>query len=357
MISIRAAKTCFALSAALVCASGLTRADPKPDPRKLETSAIEIGAKPITAFYRLDHSVKDFGKLEFRGGLVLTAPDAKNFGGWSGLIVDDAARKFFSVSDSGVWMSGELTYSGGSLAGIAGAKLGPLLADNGAALKRNRERDAEAVALADGTLDAGSVLITFEQKHRIARYALSRDGLGAFQGTLELPDGVRRMRRNSGFEAMTVIKGGPYKNSVIALSERLYDSARNHTGWLWLGQRPRRFHISNIRDFDETDIASDRDGTIYVLERRFRWLEGVKMRVRRFAPEEIAPDKTAAGEILFEANLEYDIDNMEGLALSHGAQGETILTMISDDNFNRYLQRTILLQFAVKGGQTAKTQP
>ena len=38
---------------------------------------------------------------------------------------------------------------------------------------------------------------------------------------------------------------------------------------------------------------------------------------------------------------------MEGLALHTGARGETVLTLISDDNFNHFLQRNILLQFAL----------
>ena len=37
---------------------------------------------------------------------------------------------------------------------------------------------------------------------------------------------------------------------------------------------------------------------------------------------------------------------MEGLSIHRGADGESILTLISDDNFS-LLQRTLLLQFAL----------
>ncbi|HKZ97087.1 MAG TPA: hypothetical protein VJ045_08915, partial [Hyphomicrobiaceae bacterium] len=47
------------------------------------------------------------------------------------------------------------------------------------------------------------------------------------------------------------------------------------------------------------------------------------------------------------------IDNMEGLAVRQGAGGETLITMISDDNFNKVLQRTVLLEFALSGKDTA----
>ena len=38
---------------------------------------------------------------------------------------------------------------------------------------------------------------------------------------------------------------------------------------------------------------------------------------------------------------------MEGLAVHRGAGGETVLSMISDDNFNHLLQRTLFLQFTL----------
>jgi hypothetical protein len=41
----------------------------------------------------------------------------------------------------------------------------------------------------------------------------------------------------------------------------------------------------------------------------------------------------------------HAIDNMEGIAVSEMA-GETRVTLISDDNYNR-AQRTLLLQFAL----------
>jgi hypothetical protein len=39
---------------------------------------------------------------------------------------------------------------------------------------------------------------------------------------------------------------------------------------------------------------------------------------------------------------------MEGVAVHRGERGETIITLISDDNFNHLLQRTILLQFSLR---------
>ena len=63
------------------------------------------------------------------------------------------------------------------------------------------------------------------------------------------------------------------------------------------------------------------------------------------------------GPVLFEADMGYDIDNMEGLAVHRGPAGETVLTLISDDNFNHLLQCTILLQFTLKGDGTSAAAP
>jgi hypothetical protein len=54
------------------------------------------------------------------------------------------------------------------------------------------------------------------------------------------------------------------------------------------------------------------------------------------------------GPVIFEADGSHQIDNLEGLSVHRGAGGETVLTMISDDNFS-LLQRTLLLEFTLEG--------
>jgi hypothetical protein len=49
---------------------------------------------------------------------------------------------------------------------------------------------------------------------------------------------------------------------------------------------------------------------------------------------------------VIEASNAHEIDNMEALAAHRNAAGETILTILSDDNFSK-LQRTLLLRFAL----------
>lgn len=341
----------------LFCVNGSALADAKPDLGSLSPTDITIDTQSLTSFRRARPGDVQFGQLEFLGGLVLTAPDSKYFGGWSGLAMNDDGRDFTAISDSGVWLIATLEYDGRAPSAVKNARLGPLLAVDGQPLKRNRDRDAEAISLINGTVRNGTVLIAFEQNSRVARYDVSDGALSRALGVLEKPSKSANMRRNNGFEAMTVMRGGPYKGRPVAISERLYNASRNHTGWIWTPSAVKPFYVSNIGDFDVTDIASSDDGTLFVLERRFRWIEGVKMRIRRIAPGELQPGRTISGETLLEADMGYEIDNMEGLAAIRGADGRVILTVLSDDNFNRILQRTLLLQFVVTAPDATKTRP
>lgn len=331
-------------AAALAAVAGLALADTKPTTSGLETEPIDVAARPISSFDRSAPATRRFGRLEFLGGLELTSPSA-NFGGWSGIVVDSDGRRMLAVSDAGSWMTADIVSEGGRPVGLANAKLGPIEALKGASLKRERDRDAEAVTLLDGTLADGTVLIAFEQNRRIGRFPVTERGLGAPVGYLKLPADAARMRSNKAFEAVGVLKGGPSRGSVVAFAERFLDSAGNHTGWVWLRGEPQRFGVRNIAEYDLTDTAALPDGGLLLLERRFRWLEGVKMRIRRLAPDEIRPGVLAEGEVLIESDMGQQIDNMEAIAVHAGPGGATVVTVMSDDNFNSLLQRTLLLQF------------
>ena len=141
---------------------------------------------------------------------------------------------------------------------------------------------------------------------------------------------------------------GPQKGAIVAFAERTLDRNGHHRGWIWHRGKVLPLALTNVAGFDITDIAGAMDGSLYVLERRFRWSEGVKMRIRRIAAKRLKPGAVLSGEIMMAADLGSEIDNMEGLAIHRDAKSQrTVLTVISDDNFNSFLQRTILLQFDV----------
>jgi hypothetical protein len=114
-------------------------------------------------------------------------------------------------------------------------------------------------------------------------------------------------------------------------------------------------HVTKTGSYDITEAAGLPDGGLVILERAFGWLTGVAMRLRYIPPSDIVPGAVLAGETLLEADMGYDIDNMEGVAAHVAPNGDTVLTLISDDNFNGFLQRNILLQFTLGQRRTART--
>ena len=88
-------------------------------------------------------------------------------------------------------------------------------------------------------------------------------------------------------ESLALIRAGKLKGAIAALPERLTDKSGNLRAWLLGGPSPGAFTIKNIGGFDITDVAGLPDGGLILLERRFRYSEGVQMRIRRIRAEEL----------------------------------------------------------------------
>lgn len=136
--------------------------------------------------------------------------------------------------------------------------------------------------------------------------------------------------------------------TLIAISERGLDKTGNLRAFLIGGPTPGTFSIKRIENFDVSDAALLPSGDLLVLERSFSWPEGLLVLIRRIKIADVRPGAVVDGPVLFEADLGFEIDNMEGLAVHQTTAGEIVLTMISDDNFSP-LQRTELLQFTLVG--------
>lgn len=347
--AIRAVRSSFVvLFAALVIGSGAPAgAQPKKAAAAVAISAVEVSARPLESYQRALAGTKTFGRLEFRGGLVLTSPDVR-FGGFSGLIMAPDGRSILAVSDQGHWLSAEIAYKGTAPRDIVKARMGPILALNGRPLARKRDADAEEIALLSGTLKKGVALVAFERNHRLARHTVVDGVLGRPTGLVALPPDARRMRSNSGLEAVTVIRGGTFRGAILALAEDFRDANDHHSGWLLGRGAPQRLAIKDIGGFALTGAAALDDGSVLILERRFRYTEGVRMRLRLIAADELKPGRVIDGETLIQSDMSYEIDNMEAIAVHKAPGGETVITLMSDDNFNKFLQRNLLLQFTLQ---------
>lgn len=348
---MRPSLTIAVAAAATLLLAGAAYAQLKPDTAGIPTQPIAIEARPIASFAR-DGKTALSGRLEWRGGLVLSSPSSY-FGGWSGLALNKDGTRLVAVSDAGIWMTGELAYDGSKPQAIRDARVGALLTTKGKPLTKERDRDSESIALASGTPSQDSAYISFEQHDRIGVFALDKNGLGKPTSYMTMPKETASMRKD-GFEAITVLAGGPRKGSLVGFAEHPPRGEKQHRGWIWVAGTPRAFTVPGVGDYGITDAASLADGSVLILERRFRWLDGVRMRLRLLPGEEIRAGGTAKGEVLLEADSNSEIDNMEALAVSHDARGETVLTLMSDNNYNRFLQRTLLLQFTLKERTTAE---
>jgi hypothetical protein len=315
---------------------------------------VTITAIPID-FDRDDSGHKQFGKLIWRGGVNLFGK-SPFFGGYSALIVDASGDSLLAVSDAGTWLRADIAHDGRKLKGLANATIGPILGRDGKPLAAERDRDSEGLALLQGDTRDGTALVSFERNHRILRYPFTPERFGPPQGALTLPADARRMSLNRGIEALAPIRGGKLKGATVAFAERLLDKNGNYRGWLIGGPAPGAIAIKDLGGFDITDAAPLPDGGIVLLERRFRYSEGIKMRIRRIAAKELKPGALITGDILLEARDDLNIDNMEAISAHRSKSGETILTLMSDDNFSP-LQRTLLMQFALVEGKAALAAP
>lgn len=311
-----------------------------------ETTPIEISARWLDSYQRGTNGTKRFGRLEFRGGLVLTSTDER-FGGFSGLIVAPDGRRILAVTDQGHWLSAEIAYAGATPSGLKQARMGPILGLDGRPLRRKRDADAEEIALLSGTLENGVALVAFERNHRLVRHSIIDGALGRANGVVILPADARRMKSNSGLEAVTVLRGGPYRGQILAFAEDFRDKDDHHTGWLFGTGQPQRLAFKDIGDFALTGAAAIDDGSVLMLERRFRMTEGVSMRLRHVPVDELKPGHVIEGETLILSDLNSEIDNMEAVAVHKTPGGETVVTLMSDDNFNSLIQRNLLLQFTL----------
>lgn len=353
---MRAVRWIAALAALVSAAAVVATAQMKPGVVGEEPQNIDVEAEPITSFWKGSAPPDANKHLEWRGGLVLSSPSSY-FGGWSGLLMDADGKSFLAISDTGNWMTGELVYDGDRPRGMTSARIGSLEGGDGKPLS-GKDLDAEAVTLASGTLTRGTIYIGFERNSRIALADIDRDGVSPIKSLLSIPDQARHVG-NEGFEAMFRLATGPHAGSLVALLESPIAGETMHRGWIWIDGKPEAFNIDGVGDYGITDAVSLPDGSTLLLERRFRITDGVRIRLRRLDAGAIAPGAIVKGEVLLEADgVNAEIDNLEALAVTRDAAGKTVLTIMSDDNFNHAVQRTLLLQFTLKDAHaTAEAEP
>ena len=330
------------IAALLFFAGSLAIAQTQRYPDK--PTRISILASPIRSFDNRDPSQIRFGQLEFRGGLELASKYGA-FGGLSAIHLDAQGVHLLGVTDKGSWLRGRIVYRGGRPAGIADAEMAPILGPDGKPLAARHWYDAESLAQgADGMFYVG-----IERVEKIVRFDIGRDGLTARGQPISVPADFRTLTRNKSLECLAAApKGSAHAGALIAVTERSLDAAGNLRGFLLKGAQADRFSVKRSDEYDVTDCAILPPGDLLLLERRYSLVSSLGMRIRRIALDAIKAGAVVDGHQLIEADLGQQIDNMEGIAVHRNARGETIITLVSDDNFSP-IQRSLLLQFALVG--------
>lgn len=326
-----------------------------------------LSSAPV-AFSRHDSEAVQQGKVRFRGGIELLSYDS-DFGGLSGLLVSGDGTRFLAVTDEAHWVTGTLAYEAGNLASASGHQIAPLL-DLGGAPLHEKNGDAEGLASSrlSGTFDENSeqadLFVSFEVEHRVWRYPFGKNGVRAVPVEVPIPREAVLAPRNGGLEGITAIGEG----LLFAVSERHLDEDGNYRAWTIPFASPAGLPAVAIADaasagkpasrpcsirphppFAMTDVRMLPGGDLLTLERRYNPATGVGIEMRRIPAASLATaGKDCAaldGEVVASFDPSYEIDNMEGLSIRHGERGETLVYAVSDDNFNRPMQRTLLIMY------------
>jgi hypothetical protein len=345
LVSGAAGLSTIAMMPQIARAQSATEPPPKPlAPDEYSVAApasIEVNARPIASFDRSDRTRVRFGSLEYRSGLALTSRFPA-FGGLSGLRLDAKGERFISFSDKGTWFTGRIVYSGREMTGLDDVEAAPMLGSDGQPITTRGWFDSESIAL-----DGRFVYIGLERVNQVLRFDFNKGFTRSRGEVVPLPPAASKLPFNKGLEALVFVpKGLPLVETLIAISERGLDARGNLIAFLVGGPKPGQFSVRRTNSFDVSDAVLLPSGELLLLERKFSLLDGVGIRIRRIALASVAPGAVIDGPSIFEADLGHEIDNMEGIDAHVTPEGDTVLTMVSDDNFSM-IQRTLLLQFTL----------
>ena len=298
---------------------------------------LEIAARPVP-LHAGDPERGGVGSLRFRGGLELSSPDPR-FGGFSALLLSEDGARLTAVTDRGHWVTARLIAgANGAPRALAEAEIGALHGPGGRHLRGKRDTDSESLTrLADGALVVG-----FERDHRLWRYPAGPNPLAGQPEAIPVPAKLASLRSNSGIEALATLADG----ALLAIAEGRRDEATS-PAFLWRGGAWSELVYPRVPGFRPTGATTLPGGDLLVIERSFNLFDGVAIRLQRIAAATIRAGATLRGTTLAVLRRPLTLDNMEGVAARRGAAGETLLYLISDDNF-RASQRTLLLMFALE---------
>ncbi len=291
---------------------------------------ISVDAQPL-ALNAARPEQSTVGSLTYRGGLVISS-SATEFGGLSALGVSADGDRMVALTDRGRRFASRLVYDeAGNLAGLRQTTLDTMANIDGASLMTKSESDIEAMS--PGV--EGEIIVAFERRHRIWRYLPGQ----IKPEPLRHPEELSRLPANSGIEGLALLHDG----RLLAIAE---GPAELPTTLAWASGLKNWSTMTYALKggFRPTGAATLAKGDVLVLERRFTLRDGVAGRIRRINSTDIVPGEHLNPDLVAEFRDLVAVDNFEGIAVRQGPRSETLIYIVSDNNFNP-LQRTILMMF------------
>ena len=305
---------------------------------------VTITAVPLPSFQNAAIGQRVQG-LIYRGGLQLSSVH-DDFGGLSGIGFTGPDGKLAMVSDEGNFVSGQLIYDEtGAPLSLVGVTIVPIQNSKGVDLPRAFARDAEALSVVDRGGAPHAVRVGFENLTRVADFTLTNGVPGGAAREVTIPDWLSDARTNESLEAVCIAPpASPIAGSTLLLTEGVIAGDGAHSAYL-LGKNDKGPLTYRSGDgTNPTDCAFLPNGDLLVLERGVS-LINFSAKLMRVPAAEVKPNAQMVGEILYEG-VGGSLDNMEGLAVHPGPDGQTRITIISDDNFNDW-ERNLLLEFTL----------
>ncbi|AHE56769.1 esterase-like activity of phytase family protein [Sphingomonas sanxanigenens] len=319
------------LPASLLLPLALARSAPGPMP-VMPDQPIHIRATPV-ALDSADPARRDVGRLRYLGGWSLTS-DERWLGGLSGAAM--AKGEIVAVSDAGALL--RIGIEGGKPDGRGHILPLPPGCGDGA-LKR--DRDAEALTGEPGT---NRIWISLERRNAICRL----NGLRHAEAEV-FPPQIADWPESAGGEALLRTADGRFllwSESPLG-RDRSYRLLRFDRDPAASGVNVEEMGWRAPPGYRPVEAAALPDGRMIVLHRRFTFLGGFSAVLTIVDPARLVAGRIVEPEEVarFEGSLIRD--NYEALAVSREG-GRTIVWIMSDDNFH-FLERTLLLKFALTG--------
>ncbi len=315
-------------------------------PRSTDNFSIPLTTKHIPLNHQ-DISLTQVGKLHYMGGINITSSKRK-FGGISSFVISPNGEKILGISDRGLWLTATIIYDqNNQLVGLNNGRMAPLKSIQNHTEKQ--ARDPEALTAVDGW----GYVVSYESPHTLRYFQANKpyDYSSLLTASAEkltfapaLPDSYVSLPQNLGIEALTTMQDG----RMLAFSENTHTSEGVTLAQGWIIGRGRVESLSYEIDpsYRPTDMATLPNGDILVLERHFSLAKGMAARLTQLPTKSIKVGQSIKGTVIADLAYPFNLDNMEALAVRKNKAGETLIYIMSDNNYNR-LQRNLLMMFKI----------